>query len=1411
MRYFKKLTKVLIALTIITSFQIGKTQGKDYIDGESIYVLTDRYVYDLGERMYFSCFVADDQTHVQQLPSMVKVLLVDGKGSTMDSLITRTAKGRFSYFFNLPRKGGVYYIKATTRWQLNQLDNKVFSKEIFVQEITKRHFYINSTFSQVSFSHEDTIRSSIKVTKRGDEPIDGLSYVATLMSNGEVLNQYRGTLDENGEDNVGFSFPSTTKDDLFLKVEASYQGNTEFLIKRVPMVKKNLELAVFYPTGVKQLVAGIFNTLVVKSYDAFGNDKDSRGEIMDDLGNTITSFKSSHNGMSEVTFKPVHGRTYFVSSPLAMKSVSLPEVKKEGVLWDMQYHKNTLHFTFFGKAVGTKKIKLVGKGTTWIDTSFSTNKTSFSVSKLQSGVYGISVYDKSGNVIGKRLWIKKPEKVDVNISFDRKVFGISESFMTTVNTNKEPASFSIRMIDEQTMKQVKDESHSISSWFYLGSELYTTIKDPTFYFDESEEKSKNALRLLEVVSQYSWKRDFSNGRIKAQQDVAYPRVAAQLSGYVSQYYDPINDLEKVSVKIKGTTFKTDLDKSGRFVFEGIPGELVSQPLILVAQQGIEKVEIQVPTTYNYFNNSFDFSLKPGQMGFEERSFPNKSQYVDVKTKELGAFEALKKVQGLSLADSRIMMVGARANYTTSSIESLSYKSLSVTAIPSYRWGFGIYSLPYDGYYLTNESYVSYNPPFQIRLDYNYNRSQPISIKGPLFVSTTTPFWCSEVESNEKGEHKLSIPSPNVSSGYTIICEGITRSGKCFTETKTIKVQDLIEVFTNVPKYLTKGDVAAIDLQFINHSDRIQKVTYRILQNSQGTDVLLELLPFERKSVTANLVTGNKLQRTYLKCVYSFDGKQRATPNYAITLLDKGHKRSVLVSDDENISKGFTANQVINGSAEIRLTVMNDFLDIIESTSARMIRQPNGCFEQVSSANYPNLLALKVLRQKKDFNTASVTNMIYNGYRKLVAYETSQNGFEWYGANPPHTTLTAYGLLQFKLMKDLGLDVDENMYQRNLRWLLNRRKNDGGYVFTRAKYGFSHSDQATNNAYVTWILSRITSDPLTKQIEALENDVEKQFDAYKMALLANVYTNRNRKAEARELLDQLIKHYQKSEFRKIKSNGSIMYSSGNSLIAEILALTLMAENGVDPTYNDHSSLLITKILSLQSSYGFGNTQSTALALEALGMYQSYFNETTKNRSFDVWLNDKKLITHSFEQSSEREYRLVLEANELRQGAGELKVICQDGNKSMFLCELTWLEELDKVEHKELVMDFTFDKTETRLSEEVMASILIQNKTNKLKPQTVAVIRIPAGLTYDINDLNYLKKEGVFNHFESLDDQLVLYFLNLEPNEQKNIQLALRPYVAGTYTPAESYVYQYYSPEIRSSIIAKPITILKDVKP
>ena len=110
--------------------------------------------------------------------------------------------------------------------------------------------------------------------------------------------------------------------------------------------------------------------------------------------------------------------------------------------------------------------------------------------------------------------------------------------------------------------------------------------------------------------------------------------------------------------------------------------------------------------------------------------------------------------------------------------------------------------------------------------------------------------------------------------------------------------------------------------------------------------------------------------------------------------------------------------IVPGTLEVTLAAYPSTIATLESGLDGILREPSGCFEQASSSNYPNLLLLQYLEENKVSQpelTRRGKEFFEAGYAKLTGYECKSGGFEWFGADPGHEALTAYGLMEFRDM------------------------------------------------------------------------------------------------------------------------------------------------------------------------------------------------------------------------------------------------------------------------------------------------------------------------------------------------------------------------------------------------------------
>src|SRR5690606_21986231 len=123
------------------------------------------------------------------------------------------------------------------------------------------------------------------------------------------------------------------------------------------------------------------------------------------------------------------------------------------------------------------------------------------------------------------------------------------------------------------------------------------------------------------------------------------------------------------------------------------------------------------------------------------------------------------------------------------------------------------------------------------------------------------------------------------------------------------------------------------------------------------------------------------------------------------------------------------SDVLAGSMSAEVTMYPSPIATMADGTEAMLAEPVGCFEQASSTNYPNIMILSYLEEHGAAAPELVERsqgLLERGYQKLAGYESPKKGYEWFGGDPGHEALTAYGLMEFVDMKKVWSEVDSEM-------------------------------------------------------------------------------------------------------------------------------------------------------------------------------------------------------------------------------------------------------------------------------------------------------------------------------------------------------------------------------------------------
>ena len=610
----------------------------------------------------------------------------------------------------------------------------------------------------------------------------------------------------------------------------------------------------------------------------------------------------------------------------------------------------------------------------------------------------------------------------------------------------------------------------------------------------------------------------------------------------------------------------------------------------------------------------------------------------------------------------------------------------------------------------------------------------------------------------------------------------------------------------------------LPLTFVNNSDEVITGELKI-------DVPKGLIPASTLPKTL-ILQPNKAVTKYFKfnTLFPVSEKQllkigfkakgfRDALETEMTIIPKGFPVMQSYSG-KALSENFEVNieDLVDGSLDVSLKAYPNIVSEMMTGLEAMLREPHGCFEQTSSSTYPNILVLNYLiktGQSKPEIAARAKDLIERGYNRLVSFESSGGGFEWFGGNPAHEGLTAYGLMEYIDMQAVYDGVDDEMVKRTANWLFSRRDGKGGFGRNpRALHSFGLTDEATMSIYITWALTQAKFDGLQKEIDFAYNKAMQTKHPYQLGLTANILYEVGDKARAKKVLEQLMSIQLENGSWEFKNkHKSAPGSSGNALRIETAALALTALLESDNPHMLSVKKCAEFLRNSRGGYGgFGNTNSTVLALRGLLAYAEFMKKTDESGEIVILVNDKEVARQAYEKGAEK---IVIKdlGQYLTSGKQTVSVKFVDAKNALpttlavnYHCKMP-------PTNKECVigLDVNLAKANVKMGETNRLITTITNKTTEGQPMTLAIVGIPAGLSAQPWQLKELIYKKTIDFYEIIGNNVVFYYRQMKPEEVRVINLDLKADISGDYESPASTAYLYYTNELKSWVGGNKVSI------
>ena len=304
---------------------------------------------------------------------------------------------------------------------------------------------------------------------------------------------------------------------------------------------------------------------------------------------------------------------------------------------------------------------------------------------------------------------------------------------------------------------------------------------------------------------------------------------------------------------------------------------------------------------------------------------------------------------------------------------------------------------------------------------------------PAARAAETLLWQPVLVTPADGKATLSFDLADGVAGYQVLVAGHTLDGRLGASVTTIEARKPFAADFKLPPEIGTADRLTVPVTLTNATS--QPISATLSASATNLAAGLPAAPTAvppngggRALVALTPTAGEGMAELTVTACDPADPTLTHTARRTTTVVPdgfpvQGGASGVLAKSVElplSLPKAWTP-----GTLHASVVVYPNALAEVQGGLDGLLREPAGCFEQTSSANYPNVLVLNLLRETGQAAPDSSTRakgLLERGYARLAGFECPQTakgsgggkvGFEWFGtADRPHDALTAYGLVQF---------------------------------------------------------------------------------------------------------------------------------------------------------------------------------------------------------------------------------------------------------------------------------------------------------------------------------------------------------------------------------------------------------------
>jgi hypothetical protein len=572
--------------------------AEDYrarLPAEKLYLQFDRPYYTTYDTIWFKAYLFNTATYTpSRQSSKVYIELLNDSNRVVNRFAIPLFSGLGLGHIVLDEKvsDGTYTVRAYTNWMQNFGEDMFFSRQFYIGKPSDQGSWIISEQHTLKTLPQGTeVSLALKLSNLSKGVIPYRDIELRLTGGKKTLFKQKALTSDGGDVTVNFNLPPKA-------------DSRKLSLLITDKTTKNRYIFPFYPGGALQntdlqfmpeggnMVAGIASKVGFKAIGEDGLGTGVNGIIVNNLGQQVSTFATTHKGMGAFTLFPQPNETYtakFLVNGVS-HSEALPLAQPSGLTLKVD---NTTYadsvYTYIRAtpdvAQANKPYGLIiqSAGGVYMALSFKMNRgynnIPFAKKDFMSGIVSFTIVNPDNKPLcERRIFIDHHDRLNLEIAGSQPVYKPNDSVALSLNVcdaygQPVAGSFSVSVTDDAFIKNDSLADNMVSR-LLLTSELKGYIENPNWYLSANDTGTKTALDNLMLTQGwvgFNW----SKATLPAAKPQFKPEPNNRLTGNLRSLFNkPVKDAKlnffSVSKKYGVMVIDTVSDARGEFAFENLP-------------------------------------------------------------------------------------------------------------------------------------------------------------------------------------------------------------------------------------------------------------------------------------------------------------------------------------------------------------------------------------------------------------------------------------------------------------------------------------------------------------------------------------------------------------------------------------------------------------------------------------------------------------------------------------------------------------------------------------------------------------------------------------------------------------------------------------------------------------------------